>query len=275
MKIGIVGVGFVGGAMSRSFSDKKIVHVSYDKYKEIGSINDVAKTDIAFLCLPTPFVEDRGYDKSGLYEVCDNLERLNFSGTVVLKSTVEPGTTETLNEKYSFSVVHNPEFLTARTAYEDFLNQTHIVLGLSSSDSSGGDLCAFYSEHWPDAEISMCTSCESESMKIFCNNFYAMKVMIFNEFYDLCVTSGIDYNSTLDLMLKNNWINPMHTQVPGPDGELGYGGACFIKDTNALLEHTKRKGSLNKILSATVSERNIIRKDQTNVLKNKELEKNE
>ena len=63
-------------------------------------------------------------------------------------------------------------------------------------------------------------------------------------------------------MLKNNWINPMHTQVPGTDGQLSYGGMCFPKDTNALNQYMKRKNSPNAVLNATIEERNILRTDQ-------------
>ena len=68
-------------------------------------------------------------------------------------------------------------------------------------------------------------------------------------------------------MLKNNWINPMHTDVPGIDGQLSYGGYCFPKDTNALLNHMKRAGTNHKVLEATIVERNIMRADHVNVKK--------
>ena len=58
---------------------------------------------------------------------------------------------------------------------------------------------------------------------------------------------------------SNNWINKQHTSVPGHDGKLSYGGACFPKDTNALLQFMKTNGMLYKVLDATVDERNKIR----------------
>ena len=69
-------------------------------------------------------------------------------------------------------------------------------------------------------------------------------------------------------MLKNNWINPMHTKVPGPDGELSYGGACFPKDTNALLNLMKFNNTSSSVLESTINERNIMRNDNVNVIKN-------
>ena len=262
--IGIVGHGFVGGAMSKSFLENNIDVKIYDKYKNIGSIDDLLCCNAIFLCLPTLFKDKAGFDKGAIYEVCDELERLDYSGCVLIKSTVEPGTSETLSKKYSFEIFHNPEFLSAATAYEDFHNQKHIVLGSTSKLSNNYNfdfINKFYSSYYPEAKISVCSSNESESMKLFCNNFYAMKIMIFNEFFDLCQKKSIDFDMVVSLMLKNNWINPMHTKVPGTDGSLAYGGYCFPKDTNALSEFTDRAGSLNRILKACIFERNILRDD--------------
>jgi UDP-glucose 6-dehydrogenase len=74
-------------------------------------------------------------------------------------------------------------------------------------------------------------------MKIFCNCFYATKIQFFTEIYLLCEKTGCDYNVVKNMMLGNGWINPMHTNVPGNDGNISYGGYCFPKDTNALNEY--------------------------------------
>ena len=63
----------------------------------------------------------------------------------------------------------------------------------------------------------------------------------------------------LELMLKNNWINPMHTDCQGPDGKLGYGGACFPKDTQALNHYMKTYNSPNKVLESVCVEKNEVR----------------
>tara|TARA_B100001094_G_scaffold131968_1_gene127769 strand:- start:15146 stop:15961 length:816 start_codon:yes stop_codon:yes gene_type:complete len=259
-----IGYGFVGGALSRSLSQKGYCSLIYDKYQEIGRPEDVLKSDFLFLCLPTPYVEGHGFDLSAILENLKFLSRNNYSGLVILKSTVEPGTTERLNKQFkNLFMCHNPEFLTARTADEDFHNQTHIVLGynedLNNSLAMAQELGQFFSESYPSAKVSICTSRESESMKLFCNNFYAMKVQIFNEFYLLCQKLGVDYERVKELMLSNDWINPMHTFVPGPDGQISYGGACFPKDTNALNHLMKTAGSPHDVLDACIRERNSMR----------------
>jgi UDP-glucose 6-dehydrogenase len=62
-------------------------------------------------------------------------------------------------------------------------------------------------------------------------------------------------------MLKNQWINPMHTNVPGPDGNISYGGLCFPKDTKALNSYMKKYNSDNKVLQSSIDERDSMRDD--------------
>ena len=98
-------------------------------------------------------------------------------------------------------------------------------------------------------------------MKLFLNSFYAVKIQFFNELYDFCKIKNLDFALIRNLMLKNNWINPMHTLVPGTDGKLSYGGSCLPKDTKALLSLMKSNNSMHSILNSTVSERDICRDD--------------
>lgn len=271
MKLSIIGLGFVGSAIQNSVLQKGFIVDQtlfiYDKYKQggIGSLQQCIDSDLLFLCLPTPFDPlTNQYDKGSIMECSEQLSFLGYKGVIVLKSTVEPETTDHLSTLFpTLQFVHNPEFLTARTANEDFHNQTHIVLGKPTSLSPKVylPLVQFYSTHYPNAQISMCSSVESESMKIFCNTFYSIKVQFFTELHQLCQKNGTDYNVIRNLMLSNKWIHPMHTVIPGPDGQLSYGGACFPKDSNALLEYMKKMNSPHSLLEASIKERNEMRKD--------------
>jgi UDPglucose 6-dehydrogenase len=108
-------------------------------------------------------------------------------------------------------------------------------------------------------------------MKIGCNGFYAFKIAYFNMLYKTVdkhcqsthSTMDVDktYQKTLAMMLRNNWINPMHTNVPGPDGYFGSGGACFPKDSNALNQHVKRMGVHNAALQGAVDLNLTLRDD--------------
>ena len=266
MSIGIIGLGFVGNAIYNSFKNKKIDTIIYDKYKNsgIGKIENCLKTDILFLCLPTLYNEEKKeYEKNSIEETLLFLQQNDYKGIVVIKSTIEPTTIYNYSSIYSLQLVHNPEFLTARTASQDFHNQSHIILGFSNNCTQNtiDKLYSFYHKYYPLAEISVINSTESESIKLFLNSFYAVKVQYFNEIYLTCQKLNLSYDKIKNIMLKNNWINPMHTSVPGPDNKLSYGGMCFPKDTNALNEFMKKYNISNSILEATIKERNEMRKD--------------
>lgn len=272
-KIGIIGIGFVGNAILQSLQKKNFKQNEdlfiYDKYKDIGNIIDILKSNILFLALPTPFNNiKKEYDIDAIYEILQFLEDNKYNGCIVIKSTVEPETCYKLNNLFSnLNLVHNPEFLSAKTAIDDFHHQKHIVIGKSKicNEENLNLLISFYKKYY-DAEISLCSSLESESMKIFCNSFYAIKVQFFTELYLLCQKNECDFLKVKELMLKNGWINPMHTNIPGPDGNISYGGLCFPKDTAALNEYMKKLNSNNKVLDSTILERNEMRnsKDSLN-----------
>ena len=75
----------------------------------------------------------------------------------------------------------------------------------------------------------------------------------------LCERENINYNQVKELMLNNGWIHPMHTDVPGRDGEISFGGACLPKDTNALNQYMIINNTSNRILDAVIMERNSMR----------------
>jgi UDPglucose 6-dehydrogenase len=273
--ISIIGIGFVGKALMDSFIVKgyeinKNLFI-YDKYKDngIGNLYDCINSNIMFLTLPTPYSnEKKEYDKTSILDICNFLNTNNYNGAIVIKSTIEPETIEYLSNIYpNLNIIHNPEFLSAKTAFQDFHNQKHIVLGKSNNCNSDSynNVISFYKTNYPDAEISECTSNESESMKIFCNSFYAVKIQFFTELYLLCQKNNCDFNNIKNLMLKNNWINPMHTQVPGNDGNISYGGLCFPKDTLALNNYMIKKESRNSVLNSVIEERNLLRDDNLNI----------
>jgi UDPglucose 6-dehydrogenase len=268
MLIGIIGLGFVGNAIYQSYIKKGVNLIGYDKFKNIGNLDDCLKSDIIFLALPTVYDYKLGeYNKQPIIDTCEYLTEKSYNGLIVIKSTVEPCTTEKLSQQFPLlNFVHNPEFLRAKTAEEDFHNQTHIVLGKSQSCSVElfDKLYDFYKSYYPDAKISKCSSTESEMMKIFINSFYSVKIQYFTELYLTCQKMGTDFNSIRNMMLLNDQIHESFTNVPGHDGQISYGGLCFPKDTNALNEFMKRNDIPNEVLDACVSERNKMRKDHDN-----------
>jgi nucleotide sugar dehydrogenase len=257
MEIAIIGVGVVGNALKTYFTSRGLRVATYDKFKEEGSLVSCLSANILFLCLPTYFGVDE-YDKKDIYITCESLVNYDYKGLIVLKSTVEPCTTKEIEQRFpSLKIVHNPEFLSADTAFKDFTEQKHIVIG--GAPSLTKILAEFYRLYFPTAEISECSSVESESMKIFINNFYAVKIQFFNELYLACKDNGANFETVRDMMLKNGWINPQHTRVPGKDGQLSYDGMCFPKDTCALLQYMLRREVPCAVIEATVRERSLFR----------------
>ena len=189
-KISIFGLGCVGKAIKDSFDKKGLIVKFYDKYKDSDSLEECLDSDIVFICVPTNINQNtKEYDKTELIECLQILQEKYYSGIVVNKCTVEPMTIINLTTKFTnIKLVNNPEFLSSDTAFEDFHNQKHIVLGKSKNITDNDFLVLqyFYKKHYPYAEISICDSTESEYMKIFCNSFYAIKIQFFNELYLSC-----------------------------------------------------------------------------------------
>ena len=284
--IGIIGIGILGTALKETFSSIKLSNISnisnvicYDKYKNIGTnILDMNGCDIIFLCLPTEYDEYiKEYNKQEIYNVIEELAKYKYKGIIIIKSTVEPETTVKLANIYKslpLHIIHNPEFLSAKTATEDFKNQKQIILGiphynqqeLNNNPSSNMSklinyLETFFSICFPLSKISICSSTESESIKLFCNSFYATKVQYFTEIKLLCDKLEIDYNNIKNLMLLNGWINPMHTDIPGHDGQISFGGKCFPKDIKALNQVFKNLEVPNRVLESVITENSIMRDD--------------
>lgn len=266
--IGIVGVGFVGSAMRESFYTNGATVVCYDKYKTIDPFIELSNTNMIFLSLPTKYnSKNKCYDIEPIHETLQKLKEMKYENPIIIKSTVEPGTLEKLSKQYNIQLIHNPEFLTARTAFQDFHNQKHIVIGRTDncSDKFINIVSHFYENMYKDAKISICTATESESMKIYLNCFYATKVQFFNELYLHSQELNLNWERIRELMLSNNWIHPMHTNVPGPDGKLSYGGLCFPKDTNALLHNMIKYNTPYSVIEAVIKERNEMRDDNINI----------
>ena len=277
MRVGIIGVGFVGSAIKESlekhlFILNKTLFI-YDKYKNdnnyVKNIEEILDTEILFICLPTPYDEKKEeYDINSIEVTLDILSNLNYRGICLIKSTILPNTTKNFADKYqNLKLIHNPEFLSAKTAFEDFHAQSHIVLGVTNSitEEDINIIKSFYKTFYTD-NISIIKSTESEIMKLSANCFYAMKIQYFTEIFLLCNKVDCSYNIVKETLLKNNWINPMHTNIPGSDGQISYGGLCFPKDTNALNKYMEREKIPNELLNSTINERNKLRDDKLNII---------
>ena len=225
MKIGIIGCGFVGGALKKWMEEHNpsvIVRVS-DPAK--GFHDNMSDIDVAFISIHIPTEECGSQDLSTLIEIIENLP----NKPIFIRSTLLPGTSRILSEKTGKQVYFMPEFLTERTAYADFCEQPMVF-------SAEEELL---SKIFVGKKYLVMTSLEAEITKYAHNVFGAVKVTYFNGIFNMCQTMGTDFERIRQGVLLSGYINDTHTQVPGPDGKLGYGGKCFPKDVNAFTEYCK------------------------------------
>jgi|TARA_B110000483_G_scaffold241766_1_gene325631 UDPglucose 6-dehydrogenase len=240
--IGIVGQGFVGSAVKAGLETEFNV-LTYDKFVEEKTnsslLNIVSKCDVIFVCVPTPMDMETGECHIGIVEsVVRDIDRLcidlDVVPTLVVKSTVPPGTIDNLNDLVAqhCNVTFNPEFLTEANAVNDFINQNRIVLG--GDKSALRPVVEIFESAFPGVPIKVTTAATAEMVKYTTNCFLATKVSFANEIYDICRHSHIDYNEMVDIAKLDTRLGNSHWMVPGPDGDRGYGGHCFPKDMTAL-----------------------------------------
>lgn len=247
--IGIVGKGFVGGAMYENFKDvfNVLVWDTDESKRNVESFEKfVQNSDIVFVCVPTPMKDSGECDTSIVESIVKEISTIDRRKYVVIKSTVTPGTTERLSKDLSMTIGFNPEFLTEANAYNDFRFQPLIVLG-ADDQGINAVLSQIYSEFNTKVEnaayVVSRTTKEAELFKYLANSFLATKVIFANEFKLLCDKADVDYNRIAEIAVLDKRLGKTHWKVPGPDGKLGFGGSCFPKDTSALLHYSQELDS--------------------------------
>ncbi len=266
-KVGIVGQGFVGSAIREGLETYyEILTYDLDEQKCNSSLNDIIDCcEIIFQCLPTPMSISGECDLEIVKGSLSNIDRisksLNKEPIVVIKSTVPPGTTEKLNEKYkNINVIFSPEFLREANHIEDFKNQTRIILGGPRPYTTRAKI--MLRKAFPRIPIVKTGYKTAEMVKYFLNNFLTTKVMFANEMFQICSEMNIDYDKVTEYALYDKRIGPTHLSVPGPDGEMGYGGHCFPKDIAAMIYLAKTLGVEPEILSSVERKNDKIRKNK-------------
>ena len=235
-KVGIIGNGFVGEAISFAFSPISDIYIyDTDPSRCLNDIESVHNCGFVFICVPTPMYEDGSQDLSYVESA---FEKATDRPVYILKSTVLPGTTERLSKQYpDFKIIFSPEFLTERTAKLDMLTQSRIILGGELSLTEKAKI--LFNERFKIKNIIQTDSKTAELTKYMNNTFFATKVSIMNEFKLLCNKIGANWEDALRGFVSDGRIGDSHLNVPGHDGKLGYGGTCFPKDVNALLSFSK------------------------------------
>jgi len=245
MKMAIIGHGFVGKAVDAGFNDPRIEKYIVDPLygTELENLNKFI--DLACVCLPTPMNDDGTINANLVLEAVEWL-RHNTKALIVIKSTITPDVMPLQFPR----VVYNPEFLAERNAIEEFLNPTIHVFGGHIDDCKR--LKSYYDDY------SACRQCpthyttfeEASFIKYGINCYLASKVMWFNQFAEIIHKSKARYSRVVNAMIDDPRIGASHTTVPGYDGKLGFGGACFPKDTSAFLHYAGDFSILEEVIDA-------------------------
>jgi UDPglucose 6-dehydrogenase len=244
MSIGIMGTGMVGGAVRRYYESRGVTPYVYDKGKNEGSVADVNRADLVFICVPTPYDDAKGgFDLSFVKEAIGNL---TGEKVVVLKSTIMPGSTEALQKEFpQHKIMYNPEFLTEMTADQDMSFPDRQILGVTEkSFTVAADVMALLPLA-PYERIMPATA--AEMVKYFGNTWFSTKVTFANQMYELCQRLGVEYDQVRDGVAADKRIGRTHLEI-FHKGYRGYGGKCLPKDTRALIQLGERVGAPMRLL---------------------------
>lgn len=257
MKIGIIGMGFVGGTTAKVF--EKVHEIfPYDKFKEPYNtrehLRNLAKnSEVIFVCVPTPMKRSGEIDYSAIYNSLDdlvlefkNLGRNDKNVLIVIRSTAVSGTMELLNKEYDFKFSFNPEFLRQNHALNDMLNTNRIIIG-ANTPADHKLVASIYLPLFPNAQYIYVNNKTAEMIKYAANVTLASQIAIANELYQICRVFEIDYNTIKKIILLDERIGK-NIDVPGPDGDFGFGGKCFPKDLRALIHLSRENGYFPHLL---------------------------
>ena len=296
MRVSIIGSGYVGTTVAACFAElgHEVVNVDIDadvvdainagtapihedglperiaehagpdgtgRLEATTDYDAVLDTDVTFLCLPTPQTDDGSIDLSIMTTAADQLgttlAQKNDHHTVVVKSTVVPGSTETeitpvlesASDKTAgdeFGVGMNPEFLREGTAVEDFLHPDKVVLG-ADDDRAREVMQDVFAPliAAADAPVVETDTRTAEMIKYANNGFLAAKISLINDIGNICKEFGIDAYEVADAIALDERIGE-----PFLRSGVGWGGSCFPKDTAAIRAAAREHGYEPAMLDA-------------------------
>jgi nucleotide sugar dehydrogenase len=232
MKIGFIGQGWIGKHYADDFENRGYEVVRYAlEEKYIGNKELIATCDIVLIAVPTPTTED-GFDDS---IVRSALKYVGVGKIAVIKSTIVPGTTESLQaENPDIFVFHSPEFLVELTAVYDAAHPNRNIIGIPKNSPEYQEKAQQVLAVLPKAPYeSVMSARDAEFVKYAGNCFLFTKVMYMNMLHDLVTAMQGDWNSIKDALVHDPRVGESHME-PVHKGGRGAGGHCFIKDFEAF-----------------------------------------
>jgi UDPglucose 6-dehydrogenase len=261
--IAIMGTGMVGGALDRYFKTQNVQAGLFDPPKGLSDIEVLRGADVIFLAVPTPYYLDgSGFDDSFMRAA---IEAIPVPGkTLVLKSTITPGTTEKFQALYpQHRVLFNPEFLTETTADFDMQFPKRQIVGYTPESRRDAELVMGLLPRAPFEKIV--SAKDAEMVKYFGNAFYALKVAYANQMFDLCQKMGVDYDTVKDCAKAEPMIvgdqRNTHLEIYHK-GYRGYGGKCLPKDTRSIIQLAESLGIDLALLKKAEEYNNALQKAQ-------------
>jgi UDPglucose 6-dehydrogenase len=252
----IAGYGFVGRAVGESLKSTVALHIVDPKVND-NRIGDFKYADGIIICVGTPSDAVGDCDVSQITSVLDETP---IHVPILIKSTVPPDYLEKLVEKYEHHCIcYSPEFIRAATATKDFAEQKHMVIG---GEDPEGFWHGIFKKALPNCKLIFNTSItEASTIKYAINCFLSVKVSFFNQLYDICEQNGANFNIIRQVLAHDPRIGNSHTLVPGTDGNRGFGGACFPKDTNAYMHYADRMNQSHTLVESAIKYNKKVRKN--------------
>lgn len=263
MRIGIIGGGVVGNATARAWLEhcEEVRVYDVDPMRKTHDLADALACDLVCVCVPTPMrKKGDGIDTSFADSALRDIAVIRPSAVVALRCTVPVGWTAMAARKHNLpNLFHWPEFLTARCAIMDAMMPTRNVLGYVNRPKA--EVLAQFEKivnRWPSVPFHPMRSVESELVKLAQNAFFAVKVSFWNEVKSYADRFGnVGWQTVINAILTDGRIHPSHTQVPGPDGQTGFGGACLPKDLREFIDGMDSIGVQNGVARAAY-DRNLL-----------------
>lgn len=258
--VAFIGYGFVGKACHKVF-EHNTEAIIIDPLYSNNRIEDLrlSRPRLIFVSINAPTLDDRSVDASVIYDIFQQLADIKYDGLVVLKSTLPPDIVHDLYVKFSsdsvlkktgpLHYIYSPEFLREATWEKDALSPAFMILAGDFLDCS--ELKDLYKKH--SCIPSYCRFVfvdfkEAALAKYTINVWLATKVAFMNQIYQL-------YNDTYnkgpihpdswkaftEILTADLRFGNSHVDVPGTDGQFGYGGTCFPKDIKAMIGYDKNE----------------------------------